>query len=148
MDDNRSEVPRSREWQHFYHVADIGVRGYGSTCEEAYEQAAMAMTAVITDPDKVKPDFLVEISCEAPDMELLLPDWLNALIYEMATRNLLFSRYQVHLDGCRLTAKAWGEKVDVARHCPAVEIKGATYTALAVRQEADGRWLAQCVVDV
>jgi SHS2 domain-containing protein len=47
-----------------------------------------------------------------------------------------------------LTAKAAGETIDVARHRPAVEPKGATYTALAVAQRGDGSWLAQCVVDV
>jgi SHS2 domain-containing protein len=41
-----------------------------------------------------------------------------------------------------------GEPVDVARHTPAVEVKGATLTELAVRQEADGTWVAQCVLDV
>jgi SHS2 domain-containing protein len=66
----------------------------------------------------------------------------------MATRRMLFSRFEVRLDGGRLDADAWGEPVDVGRHCPAVEIKGATYTELDVRRLADGAWLAQCVVDV
>jgi tRNA nucleotidyltransferase (CCA-adding enzyme) len=66
----------------------------------------------------------------------------------MVTRNMLFSRFEVHLEGNRLTAKVWGETLDVTRHRPAVEIKGATYTALKVEQKPDGGWLAQCVVDV
>jgi len=66
----------------------------------------------------------------------------------MAVRKVLFSRYQVTVEGSRLSAAAWGEKVDVGRHQPAVEIKGATYTELRVAREADGSWVAQCVVDV
>jgi len=135
-------------WEHFPHQADIGVRGIGSSREEAFEQVAIALTAVITDPQVVTPDVSVQVSCEAPDDELLLVDWLNALIYEMATRNLLFSRFEVRLADGRLEAKAWGEKVDRARHRPAVEAKGATYTALQVRQMEDKTWVAQCVVDV
>ena len=137
-----------KHWEHFAHEADMGVRGFGQTREEAFEQAALAMTAVVTDPKRVTAAEVVEITCEAPDEELLLVDWLNALVYEMATRHMLFSRCEVRIDEHRLYGKAWGEKVDVARHQPAVEVKGATYTALDVSLDERGNWLAQCVVDV
>lgn len=135
-------------WEHFPHEADMGVRGVGATKEEAFEQSAVALTAIITDPQSVKLEMSVEVSCEAPDDELCLVDWLNALIYEMATRKMLFGRFDVTLDGSRLHGEAWGEKIDVARHQPAVEVKGATYTALRVEQDQKGVWIAQCVVDV
>jgi len=135
-------------WEHFAHEADMGVRGFGESIAEAFEQAALAMTAVITDLEKLKPNEEIDINCEAPDDELLFVDWLNALVYEMSTRNMLFSRFEVHIEGQKLTGKAWGEKVDVVRHQPAVEVKGATYTALKVSQDRVGNWLAQCVVDV
>jgi len=135
-------------WEHFAHGADIGIRGIGATRDEAFEQAAVALTAVITDPARVGGGTAVEIHCEAPDDELLFADWLNALIYEMATRKLLFGRFEVRLEGQRLVATAWGEALDRARHCPAVEVKGATYTALSVARRGDGSWVAQCVVDV
>jgi tRNA nucleotidyltransferase (CCA-adding enzyme) len=135
-------------WEHFSHDADMGVRGIGSSKEEAFEQAALALTAVITDPRLVTPQEKVEVSCEAPDDELLLVDWLNALVYEMATRRMLFSRFEVHVSKGELHGMAWGEAVDIARHQPAVEVKGATYTELRVAQEPSGVWCAQCIVDV
>lgn len=135
-------------WEHFPHEADMGVRGIGSTRDEAFEQAALAMTAVITDPARVSVTETVEVIRQAPDDELLLVDWLNALVYEMATRKLLFSRFAVQVKDHALTARASGELMDVAKHHMAVEIKGATYTALRVAQEANGEWVAQCVVDV
>jgi len=135
-------------WEHFAHEADMGVRGFGESIAEAFEQAALAMTAVITDLEKLQPNEVIDINCEAPDDELLFVDWLNALVYEMSTRNMLFSRFEVHIEGQKLTGKAWGEKVDVVRHRPAVEVKGATYTALKVSQNRVGNWMAQCVVDV
>jgi len=137
-----------RRWEHFPHDADIGIRGIGASKEEAFAQAALALTAVITDPRAVAPRDIVEMTCEAPDDELLFVDWLNALVYEMATRHMLFSRFEVHLAEEQLRARAWGEVVDVARHQPAVEVKGATYTELVVKQDPSGAWLAQCVVDV
>lgn len=135
-------------WEHFPHQADIGVRGIGTTKEAAFEGAALAMTAVITEPKTVAPSQAVPIVCEAPDDELLLVDWLNALVYEMATRNMLFSRFNVRFHDHSLHGRAWGEAVEVVRHQPAVEVKGATYTELSVKQDGQGRWIAQCVVDV
>ncbi len=135
-------------WEHFHHVADIGVRGIGTTPEEAFEQAALAMTAVIVDPDSIAGKQQIALTVSAADRELLLTEWLNALIYEMAVRHLLFGRFQVEIDGLSLHGKAWGERVDRVRHRPAVEIKGATFTQLKVGRDPAGRWVAQCVVDV
>ena len=129
----------------------MGVRGLGTTLDEAFEQAALAMMAIITSAE-VFEQTTVEVECRAPDAEFLLVDWLNALIFEMATRQLLFSRFDVSirkLNGeLHLTAQARGEPVDRLRHQPAVEVKGATYTALDVHHDAVRGWLAQCVVDV
>lgn len=134
-------------WTHFAHGADIGIRGSGATREEAFAQAAMALTAVIADPDRIATGIPVSVACAAPDDEVLLLDWLNALVYEMATRRMLFARFDVQLSGHRLRATAWGEAVDTGKHRPAVEVKGATATELRVARR-DGVWTAECVVDV
>ncbi len=126
----------------------MGVRGIGATKAEAFSQAALALTAVVTDPRTVAANDPVRLSCEGSDDDLLLVDWLNAIVYEMATRRMLFGRFDAQLEGPHLRAVAWGERVDRAKHQPAVEVKGATYTALSVRQDPDGAWIAQCVVDV
>ncbi len=125
----------------------MGIRGFGSTEAEAFAQAALAMTAAVTSLETVEPREAVTIECTAPDAELLFTEWLNSVIYEMSTRKMLFSRFEVAVDGGQLRAQAWGERVDPKRHHPAVEIKGATYTALRVARERDG-WMAQTVVDV
>lgn len=135
-------------WEHFEHGADIGVRGIGATKAEAFAQAALALTGVMVEPKSIAACEEVHFHCESPDDELLLMDWLNALVFEMATRHLLFGRFEVRIDNHCLTATAWGEPLDVARHAPAVEVKGATLTGLCVRQQPGGEWVAQCVVDV
>lgn len=135
-------------WETFSHEADIGVRGRGASQAEAFAAAAAAMMSVVCAPDGVAAREPVAITCAAPDAEQLLVDWLNALVFEMATRRMLFSRFDVRIEDGRLNATAWGEPVDAARHQPAAEIKAASYCELKVAQSADGRWLAQCVVDV
>jgi SHS2 domain-containing protein len=121
-------------WEHFPHDADIGVRGVGETPAAAFEQGALALSAAITDLPSVEPLEAVKVQCEARDLELLFVEWLNAFSVSIA-------------DG-RLDGTAWGEPVDIARHRPAAEIKGATYTQLRVAQGPDGTWVAECVVDV
>ena len=139
-------MPKPR-WEHFEHEADMGVRGYGPTLAQAFEQAALALTGVVTDPAAVAARVPVAIACAAADDEMLLAEWLNRLIYEMAIRKMLFSRFEVAIDGTQLSATAWGENADVTRHQPAVEVKAATYAALRVGRH-DGEWLAQTIVDV
>jgi tRNA nucleotidyltransferase (CCA-adding enzyme) len=132
----------------FPHSADIGVRGVGPTRACAFEQAALALTTAVTDPAGIALKEAVEVVCEAPDDAFLLHDWLNALIYEMAMRQLVFGRFSVAIEGHRLKGRAWGEPVDRMRHMPAVEPKGATLTSLKVERRGDGAWVAQCIVDV
>jgi SHS2 domain-containing protein len=134
-------------WEHFEHQADIGVRGVGNSMGEAFAQAATAMTAIICDPQGVRSQQKIEIHLDEPDPELLLADWLNAIIYQMAVKNMLFGRFVIRIEDGSLDADIYGEKVDRVRHQPVVEVKGATYTELCVCPD-NGHWLAQCVVDV
>ena len=138
----------AHSWKHFEHEADIGLAATADSRERLFEAMGAALTAVITDPATVRLRQRIRIRCSAPDNALLMVDWINALIYEMATRGMLFGAWQVSLLGCELDAWVQGEPVDRHRHQPAVEVKGATYTALRVEQDTTGGWHAQCVVDV
>ena len=135
-------------WEHFDHDADIGIRGIAPTFAQSFEQGALALVAVMTDLEKIKPSQSMSITCSAVDPEILFLDWINELIYKMTTKNLLFGRFEVAINKELLTATAFGEVVDREKHQPAVEIKGATFTELRVYQNADGMWVAQCIVDV
>jgi len=142
---NRLKIPR---WEHFSHQADIGVRGYGDTLEMAFSQTAIAMMAVICNVENVKPLIRRTVYCNAADPEILLTDWLNELVYLVAVDKMLFSRFDVTIRDTTLDATIWGEPIDVQRHQPAVEVKGATFTELRVIQLPNSSWMAQCVIDV
>lgn len=135
-------------WELLDHGVDVGVRGIGASKEGAFEQAALAVTAVIADPAGVQPREAVEIVCRGYDDEMLLVDWLNAVIAEMAQRRMLFSRFHVEFLPGGLVGTAAGEALSAQRHRPAGEVKAATYTSLRVAQLPDGTWLAQTVVDL
>ena len=138
-------------WEHYEHAPGVGVRGFGETQAEAFAQAALAATAAIVRPDSVKPWETVTIHCRAPSDDLLLDEWLNALVREMTERKMLFSRFAVRIDGELLTAEARGESVDPARHRLAVDLHRVSARAprvngtLPVAKHADG-WVAQTVL--
>ncbi len=148
MSDALSHRKGHNRWEHFPHGADAGLRGFGATREAAFAQIACALIAAITDPPEVSPIERVTVTCSAPDDETLLVEWLNAIVFEMAVRGMLFSRFAVQISGTELQGEAWGEPIDVEKHQPAAEVKGVTYTALKVQQRSDGTWFCQCVADV
>ena len=138
----------AHSWKHFEHEADIGLAATSDSREGLFEAMGAALTGVVTDPAIIEPRQRIRIQCSADDDALLMVDWINSLIFEMATRSMLFGAWQVTLQGCELDALVDGEPVDRERHQPAVEVKGATYTELLVEQDATGQWRAQCIVDV
>lgn len=66
----------------------------------------------------------------------------------MAERRMIFGAFDVAIHAGRLKGRAFGERLSRERHAPAVEVKGATCTELAVVEDEPGLWRAQCVVDV
>jgi SHS2 domain-containing protein len=136
-----------RQYETFEHEADIGVRGYGRSMEQAFESAALALYSVMVNIKRVEQKEERNITASAPDSELLLVEWLNALLSLSDIERMVFSRFEVKIDGSTLSGAAWGESLDKERHELGVEVKGATYHMLKVTED-DGKYSAQCVVDV
>jgi SHS2 domain-containing protein len=131
---------------YFDHDADMGIIGRGTLIEEAFENAATAMFAMMTGLDQVRPHASVVIEFEEADAELALVTWLNLLLGQARSRALIFGRFRLRRDGPRWSGTAEGEPWHDGLE-RGVEVKGATLTGLAVTQR-DGIWEARCVVDV
>src|SRR4030042_5075274 len=103
-------------WEHFAHQADIGIKATAESLSEAFQDAAVGLTAIIAEPKKIECADEVEINLVSDNTEMLFYDWLNAVIYEIATRHMLFGRFEVEIDDLKLSAKMWGEKIDFQKH--------------------------------
>lgn len=134
-------------WEHFPHQADIGIKASGDSLSKAFEDAAVGLTAIITEPKNIDARESIKIKCTGENEEILLVNWLNAIIYETAVRKMLFGKFNVRIDNLKLSATIWGEKINPEKHCPAVEPKAVTYNQLNVRKE-NNKWFVQCVIDV
>jgi SHS2 domain-containing protein len=131
---------------YFEHDADVGIVGRGATLEEAFEAAARATFAIMTDIGMVRDERSVPVEFEEADTELALVRWLNLLLGLSHEEGLVFGRFWIERDGVRWRGGASGEpwRPELER---GVEVKGATLTMLQVRQSGEG-WEARCVVDV
>ncbi len=132
--------------EYFEHGADIGVVGRGASVEEAFAAAAASMFAIMVEPGAVRPLVEVGIDLDEDDVELALVRWLNALLAAARERGIVLCRFELQRDGGHWHGTARGEPWREA-HARGTEVKGATLTALSVRQDAQG-WQARCVVDV
>ncbi len=140
-------------YETFEHTADLGLRVRAPDLDTLFVEAARALfSAIVEDLDTVAPRQQVDVRLENEDLELLLFDWLNELLYKFDTEHLLFSRFEVETrplegSGLLLKAVAWGEPLDRGRHALSHEVKAITYHGLRVEQTGDG-WLAEVIVDI
>jgi len=122
------------------HTADAYIEAYGASLEEAFENAAAAMTDVMTELETVEAKTEESFVVEAQDEPALLYSWLEELLLEFELKDKLYSRFEVSCieetsEGFRLRAKAWGEKYDPERHLSKVGIKAATYHQMEILKE-------------
>jgi SHS2 domain-containing protein len=135
------------DFETFEHEADVGIRGFGDSPEEAFAHAAAALYSVMVNIERVDPLEKRSLTVQAAERDLLLVEWLNGLLALSDMERMVFSRFSVTIRGRELIGEAWGEHLDRERHEPKVEVKGASLYMLHVGTER-GRFIAQCVVDV
>jgi SHS2 domain-containing protein len=123
-----------KTYQLIDHTADVGIKAYGKTLSEAFENVAKGMFDIITDNSEIDSIGQYNIELEAPDLEQLLVDWLSELLYLNTARNQVFGFFKVEINKktIKLNAKIFGEKFDLSKHKIGTEIKAVTYHMLEV----------------
>ncbi len=139
------------KYEFLYHIADAKFRAYGSTMEEAFENAALAMFNVMIETKNLKPQEARDIELTSPDIKLLLADWLSELLYLFEVDEIVFREFKIERientgEGFSLSGRAWGEPLDLSRHSFDTQVKAVTLHELEVR-EKDGGFCVQVVVD-
>jgi SHS2 domain-containing protein len=119
------------------HTADAYVEAYGASLEEAFGNAALASTDVMTEVGKVEARNEETFVVEASDEPALLYSWLEEVLLEFELKGKLYSRFEVSgieetAGGFRLRARAWGEKFDPERHPSKVGVKSVTYHLMEI----------------
>ena len=130
------------------HTADIGVRAWGRTPAEVFEEAARGMFSLICDPGQIGHEERLTIEVEAPQQDMLLVAWLNELLYLFEARHVLFADFEVlEVDDTRVRAEASGEALQPGRQAVCGGVKAATFHQLSLTHTEQG-WEAQVFLDV
>jgi len=129
-----------RRFRFLEHTADAYVEAYGACLEDAFGNAAAAMTDVMTELETVEAKTEESFVVEAQDEQALLYNWLEELLLEFELKGRLYSRFEVleikqTVEGFRLCARAWGEAYDPEKHPSKVGIKAATYHQMEILKE-------------
>ncbi len=138
-----------KKFEFFEHTADIGILAEGKSINEVFENSALALFSLMVKLEDIAEEEQINISVEADDLEELLVEWLNELIYQFETKELLFKRFKVTEiadKGKKLEAKAYGEKIDRLRHKVNAQAKACTYHNLEIKKNKT--WKARVVIDV
>lgn len=140
--------PRKVKYRQLSHTADLGLRIWGATREELFENAGAALSAVLTDRRRLRLKNIEEILIEAPDLEALLVAWLNHLLYLYDVNAFLGREFKIlELGPQRLKAQARGETYDPERHVARTAVKAATYHHLEIVKRNSG-WQATVILDL
>jgi SHS2 domain-containing protein len=127
----------SKRFEFLEHTADLYIAAYGSSLEEAFENAAAAMFEGMTELDKIKPQIEDTVEVEGHDKQALLYNWLEALLLKFETEHNLYSRFKIaHIretsTGLKLKARIKGEQFDSNRHLSKVGVKAVTYHQMEI----------------
>jgi SHS2 domain-containing protein len=132
----------------FEHTADLGLRIRAADLDTLFVEAAQALFGtVVEDLTTVRPLQKIDVQLEGDAIDYLLFDWLRELLFHFDAEHLLFGKFAVHVTEAGLTASAWGEPLDLARHNMEHEVKAITYHGLRVEKVGD-EWEAEVIVDI
>ena len=130
------------------HTADVGFRAWGESKAEMFANAALALESIALDIERVEPRIAYSIAASGEDIESLLINWLNEVLYYVDGRRVAMSRFQIDtLQDIAIAGQGWGEPRDAERHPPRLVVKAATYHQLKIFAEG-GRWTAEVYLDI
>ncbi len=135
-------------FKYFETTADMGVIAKGKTLEEAFKEAAKGLYNIMVDIDKIDKKEVVEIEVEGEDLEELLYNFLNELLFYTDVYNLVFSDFDITIeDKYKLKCKAYGEKINKEKHEIKEEVKAVTYHMMEIKKDND-EYIIKYVVDL
>jgi len=140
-------------FEYLEHTADAKFRAYGATLGECFENSAKAMVNVVCALEKIEVKEETEISAEAESAEDLLHKFLENLLFEIETREMLYSEFKIEIGNDRtnwfLKCIARGEAINLEKHSIKSEIKAVTWHEFFLRKDAEKNlWVAQVIVDI
>jgi SHS2 domain-containing protein len=133
-------------------TADIAFEATGRDLPELFTAAADAtMNVMIDNLEAIEPREAQEIELSNDNVEMLLFDFLQELIYFKDAKRLLLRARETHIDQKGdtyvLKAKVAGERLDDTRHQQRADVKAVTLHGFSVEKDG-GNWKARVLLDI
>jgi SHS2 domain-containing protein len=136
------------EFEILEHPADVGFRAWANSLEGVFGNCAQALISIILDPSEITPTQCWDLKAEGSDLESLLVNWLNEVLYYVDTRRIAFDSFAITItESFHLSCEATGEERTPAKHPVRVSVKAVTYHQLRLSKTGEG-WVAEVFVDV
>ena len=132
-------------------TADVAFEAWGKDPEELFISAAEAtVNVMISDLSQIEPKRKIEIALKNSQLDMLLINWLQEIIYYKDSQDLLLrpGRLAIQRNGeYLLEAELQGEEIDPQKHDLLTDVKSATFHKFKLEREGE-RWMARLVLDV
>ena len=130
------------------HTADLGIEVTGTSEEELFADAAIAMIDLIVDSDHIQNTLTRSLIVVGMDQVDLLINFLREILYSFNGENFLLKNLAIaELTSTTIKATLFGEYYDPGRHAIKTELKAVTYHQAAI-WKTDGVWKARVIFDV
>jgi len=135
-------------YRYIEHPSDVGFEAYGTTLEELFANAAIAMYSFMTDVDEIEEVEEREVTVNAEDLYSLMFDWLDELLFLFESKSLVMKDFDITVDESQfsITGRCQGGKFDPERHESGIIIKAVTYNMMEIKKNEV--WHARVVLDV
>jgi protein archease len=128
------------------HTADVKIRATAPTLETLFSEVFSALMQVLYGTDR-KGGITRALTLDSEDQESLLRDFLSEVLFIAEVDGLVFSGATIQIDGGHLDATLDGEPFDRYRHAQGTEVKGISYSGLAITHDPNG-YMVDIVFDV
>jgi SHS2 domain-containing protein len=139
----RATINRMKPFELIDHTADVGIKAYGSTLAELFENAAKGMFSIIAGegynaggPAAVR---IIDINIDKDNFEELLVSWLSELLYIFNREKIYFRDFKISsLNNRSIRAEAIGSNIDLYQSSLYTEIKAVTFHNLKIEENMEG----------
>ena len=130
-------------------TADLMFEAYGSTLDEAFGNSALAMFNAMTPLEGVEEREVRTVEAQGDDLEGLLYNFLDELLFVHDVEHLIFSAVDVDLDEeiLQIRAECSGERFDPTRHESGIAVKAVTFYQMKVEGPENG-YTIRVVLDI
>ena len=120
------------------HATDAIIEINAKNLKEAFSTAADAVINLTLDQNKVEEKDSKEFTSQGKDLYYLLFSWLEEIPFVLITEGFAIKRIEFNIeknDSYKISAKAFGETLDLKKHNFKVEIKAPTFYEMVIEDK-------------